>query len=218
MFADGYQYAGGIRLADANHEVFNNYVEGCSFAGSNFNGGIVLTDSDGSSDSGYQQVDNVLIAHNTIVNCVNSINFAGGKTKASRHPTNVTMINNVIANAVGLVFINSLEGVPVGSTFANNYVHGGSFADGGFTSLSGFTFTDPLLVKDSKGLYRPSSNSPALSGGSSDFGSFSVVSIDMDGQARKTISGADEMTSGSVTKKPLTPNDVGPVNYVNYRP
>lgn len=217
MFADGYEYAGGIRLADANHEVFNNYIEGCSFTDSNFNGGIVLTDSDGTSDSGYQQVDNVFIAHNTIVDCVNSINFAGGKTAATSSPTNVTMINNVVSNATGSVFVNMAEGIPTGSVFAGNYVYGDSFSDdSSVTSITGFTFIDPLLVEGSDGISRPSFNSSALSGGSNNFGTFAAIDVDMDGQTRKTTnpdSGADEVTSGDITKEPLTSNDVGPKNY-----
>lgn len=216
MFADDYAYAGGIRLTDSDHQVFNNHIEGCSFEDSNFNGGIVLTDSDGSSDSGYQQVDNVLIAHNTFVNCVNSINLAGGKSDADNHPTNITMINNVVADAVGSIFVSSDEGIPEGSTFANNYVYGESFADGGFTSLDGFTYTDPLLEADSNGLYRPSDNSPVISGGTDDFGDFSVVELDMDGQARDTSSpdsGADELSTEDAIYQPLTADDVGPINY-----
>jgi len=216
MFADGYPFAGGIRITDANHRVFNNHIEGCSFANSNFNGGIVLTDSDGSSDSGYQQVDNILIAHNTIVNCVNSINLAGGRSSASRHPTNVTMVNNVISGAVGPLFVNADDGIPEGSFFAGNYVNAASFSDGSLSSLEGFTNIDPNLVLDSEGLYRPSSTSIVINGGSNDFGGFDSIELDMDGQTRSSgspDSGADEVSSDQRTLRPLTSNDVGPVNY-----
>jgi len=216
MFADGYPFAGGIRLTDANHRVFNNHIEGCSFTGSNFNGGIVLTDSDGGSDSGYQQVDNILIAHNTIVNCVNSLNFAGGKSNANRHPTNVTMVNNVIANGVGPLFVNADEGIPAGSFFAGNYVSAESFSDGGLTNLAGFNNINPQVSADGEGLYRLQSTSPALAGGTGNFGSFDAITVDMDGQSRRTgnpDAGADEVSSEQRTLRPLTSGDVGPVNY-----
>ncbi|WP_086929289.1 chondroitinase-B domain-containing protein [Agarilytica rhodophyticola] len=216
IFADGYPFTGGIRLTDANHRVFNNYIEGCSFEASNFNGGIVLTDSDGSSDSGYQQVDNIFIAHNTIVDCINSINFAGGKSRASRHPTNITMINNIVAKAKGPVFINVDEGIPKGSKFAGNFISGDSFSDGNLSSLTGFTFIDPQLLRASDGLYRPQSTSPVLSGGSNDFGSFPFIGVDMDGQTRRATNpdaGADEVSSDTIRKRPLTSRDVGPINY-----
>ena len=216
MFADGYPFAGGIRITDANHRVFNNHIEGCSFGGSNFNGGIVLTDSDGSSDSGYQQVDNILIAHNTIVNCVNSINLAGGKSDASRHPTNVTMVNNVIDNPVGPLIVTADEGIPAGSFFANNYVNAPDFSDGNLSSLTGFINVDPQLTVDSEGLYRLTAGSSAVAGGTSDFGTFDAITVDMDGQQRRSgnpDAGADELSNASRVLRPLTPTDVGPINY-----
>jgi len=216
MFADGYPFAGGIRITDANHRVFNNHIEGCSFANSNFNGGIVLTDSDGNSDSGYQQVDNVLIAHNTIANCVNSINLAGGKSNASRHPTNVTMVNNIITGGVGPLFVNADEGIPVGSFFAGNYVNAESFSDGSLTNLDGFNNINPNVVADSQGLFRLQPGSPALAGGTDNFGDFDAIDIDMDGQQRRIgnpDAGADESSSEQATLRPLTSSDVGPLNY-----
>ncbi len=217
IFSDGYGMSAGIRLAGANHQVFNNYIEGCTFTGSNFNGGIVLTKTAGSqATSGYQQVDNVMIAHNTIVNCVNSINLAGGQSSSSTLPRNVNLFNNVIHDAVGDVFVSE---IPSGTTFSGNYVDGDSL--GLSSAPNGVEFINPQLSQGSDGLYRPSSSSPVIASGDGDLGDFPAVTVDMDGQNRRANnpdSGADELTSGEVTsgevtKRPLTAVDVGPKNY-----
>ncbi len=210
IFADGYGMSGGIRISGADHEVVNNYIDGCTFSGSSFNGGIVLTRTDGDqATSGYQQVDNVLIAHNTIINCIDSIKLDGGRSSSSTLPTNVYLVNNVVANADGPIFLGD---IPPSTSFAGNYFGGDSL--GLDTELDGITFGDPLFGQMSDGLFRPSPGSPVIAGGVNDYAGFPTVTSDMDGQTRTNPdAGADEVSDETVTSRPLTRGDVGPINY-----
>ncbi|TYK64497.1 chondroitinase-B domain-containing protein, partial [Colwellia echini] len=211
IFGDDNPFSGGIRLVDGEHTITNNYIEGARFLSSNWNGGIVLTTGDGSgdTDNGYQDVENVLVAYNTIVDSVNSLNVSGGNNNTA--PSNVYFINNVIAGAIGPVIRTNDENMPSG-TYDGNYVHGQSLSDDGTTSLAGFTFEDAMLEKDSNGLYRTTMSSPSLTAAVVDTGSFIQPTTDMDGQTRSdmTTSGADEESTSPVILQPLTPADVGP--------
>ena len=210
IFSDGYGMSGGIRIAGADHQVVNNYIEGCTFTGSNFNGGIVLTKTDGSqATSGYQQVDNVLIAHNTLVNCTDSIKLEGGRSSSSTLPTNVHIVNNVVVDAVGPVFVGD---VPPTTTFQGNYFDGDSL--GLDSAPNGITFGDPSFRVADDGLQRPSSSSPVIGGGVRNYIDIDSLSVDMDGQQRSNPdSGADEVSNDPITDRPLTASDVGPRNY-----
>jgi poly(beta-D-mannuronate) lyase len=216
IFGDDNPFSGGIRLVDSDHTVTNNYIEGARYASSNWNGGIVLTTGDGAgrTDNGYQNVENVLVAHNTIVDSVNSINVYGGKNDEA--PENIYFVNNIIANAVGAIIRTNDEDMPASSTFDGNYVYGELFSDkDGFTSYSGLTILDAKLAKASDGLYRPSADSPVLTAAVVDTGDFTLPTTDMDGQTRSgtTLSGADEVLATTITRSPLTLNHIGPKNY-----
>lgn len=218
IFGDGHPFAAGFRIIDDGHRVVNNYVEGARYLDTLFHGGIVVHNSDGSTSNGYQDVENVLIAHNTIVDSVNSLNFHGSREDDS--PEDVYFVNNIVADAVGPVITNSDEGMPGGdSTYAGNYVDNRvDFSDGDLDSFSGFTAVDAELVEDGIGVSRPDAlNLVDLSAAdvSSDIGDFEVVEDDMDGQVRSflTTSGADEESDDGVIYGVLTSGDVGPINY-----
>lgn len=216
IFGDDHPFSGGIRIIDGNHTVVNNYIEGARYQDSNWNGGIVLTGGNGSTSNGYQDVENVLVANNTIVDSVNSLNFLGGNN--NKKPDSVKFINNIIADAVGPVIKNAAA-LPTNSTFAGNIVFGQRLADDSNTNatgLSGLSFVTPALAKTSVGLYRPSSQSPNLSADQTvDISPFSYPTHDMDGQMRSSITtiGADEALQSAVTRGPLTPELVGPLSY-----
>ena len=216
IFGDDHPFSGGIRIIDGNHTVVNNYIEGARYQDSNWNGGIVLTGGNGSTSNGYQNVENVLVANNTIVDSVNSLNFLGGKN--SKKPDSVWLVNNIIAYAVGPVIKNA-GSLPTNSTFSGNIVFGQRFADDSNTNaagLSGMSFVTPALEKSSSGVYRPSTQSPNLAADQTfDISPFSYPTHDMDGQVRSnnTTIGADEASQDSVTRGPLTPALVGPLSY-----
>jgi len=216
IFGDDNPFSGGIRIIDGNHTVINNYVEGARYQASNWNGGIVLTSGNGSTTNGYQNVENVLVANNTIVDSVNSLNVFGGKE--STEPDSVYFINNIIANAVGPVIKNA-EAMPTNSTFAGNLVYGTRLSDNddvNSAGVSGMTFVDAELAADPLGLYRPSNASPELTADESfAIGDFSYPTHDMDGQVRSEITtiGADETFDTTPSRGPLTSALVGPLSY-----
>ncbi|WP_261815405.1 polysaccharide lyase 6 family protein [Vibrio gallicus] len=219
IFGDGHPFAGGIRIVDGDHEVTNNYIEGARYLSTTHHGGIVLLGSDGSgdSDNGYQQVENVHLAHNTIVDSVNSLNLDGGGKKTQ--PDSVYMANNLVDKAIGPIFTSSDRGVPTNSNIAGNIVSGQSVSDSsGITaSESGFEFSAAELKRHSEdGLYRISSNTPNIDAVEYARGDFSKVTIDMDGQQRSdtTLVGADDNNlTDDRQYRPLDFADVGPTHY-----
>ena len=219
ILGDGNPFSGGIRVVDANHSITNNYIEGARYLSTNFNGGILISNSDGSTSNGYQNVENVLVANNTIVNSVNSINlYAGNK---NNRPDSVYFVNNVVADAIGPVMKN-VDKLPTNPVFSGNYVYGETFSDDEtVTSLTGFTIINPALTYDSKGIARPTQTSPNLAADlAASVGQFDLPSTDMDGQTRtaNTQSGADEnldeMLEETALRGLLAPELVGPLSYI----
>jgi poly(beta-D-mannuronate) lyase len=217
IIGDGNPFAGGVRVVDANHSVTNNYIQGARNSSSNFYGGILISSSDGSTTNGYQDVENVLVANNTIVDSVNSINlFAGNKND---RPDSIYFVNNLVADAIGPVMKNA-DTLPANSVYAGNYVFGQTLADDELITISGMSLVDPALMADSNGLYRPTATSPDLSADTNaSIGSYTLPSKDMDGQTRtsNTIAGADEISSQTLAATDmrglLTPELVGPLSY-----
>lgn len=207
ILGDGNPFSGGIRVVDANHSIINNYIEGARYLSTNFNGGLLVSNSDGSTSNGYQDVENILVANNTVVNSVNSINlFAGNR---SDKPDSVYFVNNVIADAIGPV-IRNVDTLPSNLVLSGNYVFGQSFSDDdAINALDGLTFIDPALVADAQGIARSSATSPALRADlAATIGSFVLpnIDIDIDGQTRTnaTSSGSDETLNEVPPSKCLT--------------
>ncbi|GAC13838.1 chondroitinase-B domain-containing protein [Aliiglaciecola lipolytica] len=218
IIGDDNPFSGGIRIVDANHSVTNNYIQGARNPSSNFYGGILISASDGSTSNGYQDVENVLVANNTIVDSANSINlFAGNEDD---RPDSVYFVNNVVADAIGPVVKNA-DNLPDNSIFTGNYVFGQSLADDdAIDSLTGMTFVDPELEADSSGVYRPTAQSATLTADlGADTGDYDLPTTDMDGQTRSaaTLSGADEILSQELAltelRGLLSPELVGPLSY-----
>ena len=70
--------SGGIRVSDQDHVIINNYMQGLDNTSDAYNNGITLMGgnaSSGGTSSGYQHVNNVLIAFNTIYNADDPIYF-----------------------------------------------------------------------------------------------------------------------------------------------
>jgi poly(beta-D-mannuronate) lyase len=218
VLGDDNPFSGGIRVVDANHNISNNYIQGARYLNTSFYGGILVSNSNSSTTNGYQDVENVLVANNTIVDSVNSINFDAGNNNIA--PNSVYFVNNVVADAVGPVIVHS-DSLPTNSVFSGNYVYGQSFADvDSISVIDGFTFVDPMLAKDSTGVSRPDANSADLTADMSpSIGNYSLPILDMDGQTRslETLSGADEMLDEQLQlvdlRGVLSPELVGPLSF-----
>ncbi|GEA52002.1 hypothetical protein VIN01S_28060 [Vibrio inusitatus NBRC 102082] len=214
VFGDGFPYSGGLRLVDDGHIVTNNYIEGARYKSTSHHGGIVLLGSDGAGDggNGYQQLENVHVAFNTVVNSVNSINIDGGGK--SKQPQQIYFANNVVDKAIGSVFVDTDRGWSSNSVVVGNIVHGDSFADTDEVVID--NFYSPELEQDINKLYRPTEASN-IDATHYDKGEFAAVTTDMDGLDRNedTLAGADDLTDGEAILSPLTYEDVGPQSY-NY--
>lgn len=214
IMGDGHPYAGGIRIIDDGHRVINNYIEGARYKNTRFHGGIVIHNSDGSTSNGYQDVFNVLIAHNTVVDSVNSLNVNGGNR--NDNPDNVFFVNNIIDDAIGPIITYADEGLPANSSYSGNYVFGQSFSDeSGLTSASGFLDGDIAMAQDGLGVSRPTNAISVAADGTPNIGSFAAISDDMDGDIRlvSTQSGSDQILTPTAIKGLITSGDVGPINY-----
>jgi poly(beta-D-mannuronate) lyase len=218
VFGDDNPFSGGIRVVDANHTITNNYIQGARYKNTNFYGGILVSNSDGSTSNGYQDVENVLVANNTVVDSVNSLNFDAGSRSSA--PDSVYFVNNLVADAIGPVLVNS-ENLPTNAVFSGNYVYGQSFADeDSVNSIEGFSFVNPMLTQDSVGVSRPSVDSDLLADTAPSIGNFSLPIFDMDGQTRSqsTLSGADDTSSEQLQltelRGVLSASLVGPLSYI----
>jgi poly(beta-D-mannuronate) lyase len=215
ILGDDHPYAGGIRIVDDGHQVINNYIQGARFQDTSHHGGIVLMGSDGSTTNGYQQLTNVLVAHNTIVDSVNSLNVDGGGKPTN--PNTVYLINNIIVSAIGPVITQAAGGMPASSEIVGNLFHGQAFSDSAsLTSVPGISFIDTALTRDSLGIWRPGDKSPDLTATSGYFsGAFDTPVADMDGTVRtaETQSGADHISDDAPTRGLLNYYDVGPISY-----
>lgn len=214
IMGDGHPYAGGLRIIDDGHRVINNYIEGARYKNTRFHGGIVIHNGDGSTSNGYQNVFNVLIAHNTVVDSVNSLNVNGGNQ--STNPEQVFFVNNIIEDAIGPIITYADEGLPANSTYSGNYVFGQSFSDEpSITSVSGFFDGDIAMTEDSLGVSRPTDAVNVVADSTAFIGTFATIIDDMDGDTRQgnTQSGSDHISTPAATKGLITSGDVGPMNY-----
>lgn len=223
ILGEGYPQSGGIRVVDGGHSITNNYIEGARYKNTSHHGGIVLLGSDGAGDAenGYQQVENVHIAFNTIVDSVNSFNIDGGGK--SYKPKEIYFSNNLIDKAIGPVIVRADRGLPEDSFYEGNIVYGQSFSDDDEVSLgvAGFEFSSAELVRADDALYRQSSNTPNIDAVSNyEKGNFADVTLDMDGQERSetTQVGADENLTADAKYRPLNYEDVGPISYTMDKP
>jgi poly(beta-D-mannuronate) lyase len=198
--------SGGVRVIGEDHTIINNY-----FADLDGRAGGAISISAGvpsSPLSGYYQVKDALIAHNTIVNVQEAaITFDDGLGSSGRTllAENVTVANNLIYSTADPLFEGN-EGT--GWAWEGNIAFGQSL--GPKAGAAGITVVNPQLVLGSDGLWRPASSSPAINGGSGDYSG--VLTTDMDGQARIGIYdvGADEFSAATIVRKPLEMTDVGP--------
>lgn len=214
IMGDGHPYAGGLRIIDDGHRVINNYIEGARYKNTRFHGGIVIHNGNGSTSNGYQNVANVLIAHNTVVDSVNSLNVNGGNQ--STNPEDIFFVNNIIDDAIGPIITYADEGLPANSSYSGNYVFGQSFSDeASITSASGFIDGDIAMAEDGLGVSRPTDAVSVAADGAPNIGLFAAISDDMDGDMRlgNTQSGSDDIPTAAATKGLITSGDVGPMNY-----
>lgn len=196
--------AGGIRIIGAKHRVTNNYVEGVRTTSAARGGLVIMSGQANAQAGGYAQVQDALVAFNTLFDCDQSLIF--GADTNPLQPGTVTFANNVISAARTAV-------VAAGIGLANPTVMGNLYAGAplGYTPATGFTQLDPQLVRAADGLMRPTAGSAAIGAaqGSVD------VPVDIDGQPRTLPAdvGCDQVSGVGPTHGPLSRADVGPLSW-----
>ncbi|MFC0629250.1 polysaccharide lyase 6 family protein [Kribbella deserti] len=200
----------GIRIYGNDHLIVNNYVadldelDGVGGAGIVLGSGSVRDHYSGESDTsrkGNDAPDRVTIALNTLRNNKEAI---VGESQRSLPPLACKISDNLlVADSGTLVSMPYLQGI----TWSGN-IAWGSASTGNIPS-SGYRRADPKLVAGSDGVYRISTGSAAINGGTL---SLSSVTDDLDGHARSTPFdvGADEFSTLAPVRRPLTTADVGP--------
>jgi poly(beta-D-mannuronate) lyase len=206
FLGQGANNSGAIRVIGERQTLVNNYI-----ANVDDRAGGAISISAGVPNSAlnqYFQVKDAVIAHNTIVNVGGpAITFDDGLGSSGRTllAQNVTLANNLLRSSGPAIFEGN-QGT--GWTWQGNIAFGGSL--GPVAGNPGVSVVDPQLQFGPDGLWRPGPASPAIDGGAGDFNA--LISTDMDGQARIGIYdvGADELSSGTIARRPLTADDVGP--------
>jgi poly(beta-D-mannuronate) lyase len=233
IFGNNKDGSRGIRLTGQYHKIINNYIENVKedaivvYAGEYIDT-YLTPDYEPILRAGtplgrvpaYGQVKNTIIAHNTIVNPGGDGMEIGAAYKVSWPtaqrvllPENCTIANNVIIKNGGTAIKSPVQDVnpPLDiftfqpNTYAGNVIYG-SVLNMNPAPASGIITQDPLISL-TNGLYRPSGSSPLINAGQGTY-----VTTDMDGQTRDNNPdiGADEYSNTTITRKPLTPQDVGP--------
>lgn len=201
FFGDGAQDAGGIRVVDSHHVIVNNYLQ--DLTGTTWNAAFSILGGDqpsGGTANGYQAVDGVRVAHNSIINCKKSVFL--NKAKGARAPTGL-FANNLVSSSSGPLVTENLSAAKL--IWVGNLLHG---ADVGADVVA---LTDDPKLNEIDGLIRPDPTGPAATAAVQ---CDSSVETDIDGQARPQFNadvGADQVSGAleDIAYAPLTPADVG---------
>jgi poly(beta-D-mannuronate) lyase len=226
ILGQGQEGTTGIRVAGANHRVFNNYIadveeDGLRLITGEFYGKSLTPNFAPKKKAlpKYLQVQNGYFAQNTIINCGGNgidIGYAYKNhwpdLQMVLFPENNRFINNLVYNCSGnaINFADLDRSPPLDvfsfqpNVFDGNIVFG---KNAGFSSLSGVKVSNPMLKKEKDGLYHPIANSPAVSSGTN-----SDVSDDIEGKVRsnKNGIGATTIIKDQILRHPLTAENVGP--------
>ena len=201
FMGEGATNAGGIRVNDSHHQIFNNYMQ--DLTGLTWNAALSIEggqQASGGSSNGYQAVGDVMIVHNSIVNCSKSI-FLNNK-HGKRAPQGTIANNLVVVDAPAKKLLEA--NLPTESlTWSQNLFFGGNLPPA-IPALR----EDPKLEPAGE-YYRISKTSPAIDAGQGDF---DFVTVDIDNQPRQNLKdvGADELDEPTTkTASPLTRQQVG---------
>lgn len=190
----------GLRFFAHDHEIYSNYFENCRPA-------IAIGNGDGlippSALTAHQRPDRVQIVYNTFVNNRANVQMSERKTGALG-ANDLVFADNLIVGGPKAV---TIAGPLANPKWENNIIWS---TDPGDLPVAGYFSVDPTLVKDAHGVYRLSSNSPAIGKGA---GNYPFVQVDLDGQSRPAANldvGADQFSTVPATNRPLTESEVGP--------
>ena len=185
---------GGVRVYGKDHVIINNYMQGLT--GSRWDAAITITNGDdtntSSNNSSHHLPENVLVAHNTLVDCASDMEIGfDNNGKYGKAPKNCRIEHNIIYNP-GHTLIKSYSSTSLaGVTFYNNIAYYGTTGSMGITTTADkLKNVDPQLVLSNRrfadascdvvlptALYKLSATSPAIEAATG-----SSVKLDMEGQ------------------------------------
>ncbi|HEY8151037.1 MAG TPA: chondroitinase-B domain-containing protein [Vicinamibacteria bacterium] len=191
----------GLRIFGDRHQVFSNYFEGNSIGIDMGNGDGEV--ADGAPLTSHDRPDDGTVSFNTFVN--NSTHYQMGGRTDGLGATNATVADNIFQGGTQAVRISTTA--PYTGTWEGNILW--NVPTVGDIPARGYTVENPLLAPDASGVFHIQAGSPAIG---SAVGSYSAVTVDMDGQPRDAAKdkGADELSPAPIIAKILTVSDVGP--------
>lgn len=198
IFGEGVSGTGGIRFYEKDHVIFNNYIESVSAAL------LVGNGDDYAGTFSHAQTFRAKIVHNTFISAAGgAVNLSYGSH--ALRPVSTTFANNIVRSTSGSC-VTGVTG-PTSPVFAQNILTPTGTGTPG-ASGTGWLNVDAQLSRVGE-LLKLTSGSPAINAANTSY--YSFVTDDADGQARTTPDiGADEFSGASITRQPLTGNDVGP--------
>jgi len=197
---------GGIRVSDSYHTITNNYIQDVISRDDKWNNGITLvggSDTSGGTSNGYQKVDAILVAFNTIYNSDSPIFY---NDRSSHDPTGIIAYNLVYTTKSKIVG-GDISGTGQGMDYKGNVFGGSSIgiSDSGIKSANANFYSSGEIAK-------PSSSGAAANAAASSYSS--SINYDIEGRSRPNSNmdvGAHEVSggSGSTTNTPITNAQVG---------
>lgn len=125
FFGNGVDHTGGIRVINKDQVVRNNYLEGLT--GYRFGSGFTIMNGvPNSKINRYHQVENALVANNTLINVAHVQLAAGSDAERSAVPINSSMRNNLMFNENGqqpFTLFDDVSGIEFTGNVANTVAH-----------------------------------------------------------------------------------------------
>jgi poly(beta-D-mannuronate) lyase len=187
VLGEGKSGTNGIRMLDADHLVYNNYVEVQGFPLRMQHGDV----------PGFPPIKRARVLFNTFV--VRGAPLELGGTGHSVAPADSVFANNIVIGS-GTLISEKGDGIALQGNIAFGNV-------GVMHPPDQIKVVDPMLMKMGE-ILRITAASPAV--GAAVAGDFGFITDDIDGQPRGKDVGADSPGAGAGRKGPLTPADVGP--------
>ena len=198
---------GGVRIVGPDHIIINNYFYQLR-GNSNLRAAITLMNGVPNSPlNRYEPTTRAIIAHNTIIDCDAPVNIGTVSSEGDTTvpPADSTFLNNLISSTqTHFSFYNT----PTNFNYLGQVSFRGSSGLPGSAQVSS---SDPLLVADSFGIFRPSASSPLIDAANTS--TSIIVNHDIDGASRLGGTpdiGADEFSTAGFQARPLNPENVGP--------
>ncbi|WP_282942606.1 chondroitinase-B domain-containing protein [Paenibacillus sp. RC67] len=207
FFGDGVKAGvGGFRIYGNEHKIYNNYFEKLTQAAINIDGGDFDAGPNGANYTSddlakHWRAYRVQVTNNTVVDSTSSSIAVG--LSYTYAPVDSRIANNIAKSSAGPLYN---EAKTSNTVFEGNIGYGAALDNVSRTS-SEIKNVDPQL-SPSGGLQKLTPTSPAVN---ASVGSYTYVTDDMDGQPRSVNDvGADEYSTSTIVRKPLTAIDVGP--------